>query len=129
MLVISCTLWLFFFFCFSWKCLYFFIIVFYKYNVLKTLCDDVIIFSGPVSGVVWGFVVFVSLIFRWIIADYCGCTRIYTVSMRWSHLPVQQCQLNAFRYDLISVDLRGHTVTFKYCSSIQLVIYCIKMNS
>lgn len=87
---------------------------FMKYNVLKTLCDDVIIFSGPVSGVVWGFVVFVSLIFRWIIADYCGCTRIYTVSMRWSHLPVQQCQLNAFRYDLIawtSEDTQWHLNT------------------
>ena len=37
-----------------------------KYNVLKTLCDDVIIFSGPVLGVVGGFVVFVFLI-RWLL--------------------------------------------------------------
>ena len=37
-----------------------------KYNVLKTLCDDVIIFSGPVFGVVGGFVVFVFLI-RWLL--------------------------------------------------------------
>ena len=49
MLVISCTL-IFFFFASHGNVCTFLSLSFMKYNVLKTLCDDVIIFSGPVFG-------------------------------------------------------------------------------